>query len=318
VAAAVRVLEASGAALAWETVAAGAGALATHGHVLPPETLASIRRHRIALKGPITTPVGSGFPSVNVSIRKALDLYANVRPVRSLPVPGRRYEDIDLVVVRENTEGLYSGIEHTIVPGVAVSLQVVTAAASTRIGEHAFGLARAQGRRRVTAVHKANILKVGDGLFLACVRAVAERYPDVAYDEAIVDAMSMHLVLHPQRYDVLVTGNMYGDIISDLAAGLVGGLGLVPSGNIGQEIAVFEAVHGSAPDIAGQGIANPAALILSGAMLLRHIGEPERAAAIEQAVRTVVAGPPGTRTRDLGGTATTVELTDAVIAALGS
>jgi isocitrate dehydrogenase (NAD+) len=268
----------------------------------------------VAIKGPLTTPVGKGFTSVNVGIRQSLDLFANVRPVRSLPVAHSR-DGVDLIVVRENTEGLYAGMEHMVVPGVAVSLKIVTEQASTRIGRYAFEMARRQGRRRITAVHKANIMKVSDGLFLDAVRGVARDYPEIEYDEAIVDALCMHLVLHPERYDVLVMDNLYGDIISDLGAGLIGGLGLAPSGNIGDRVAVFEAVHGSAPDIAGQGLANPAALMLSGAMLLRHIGEHERATALETAVRSALAGE--VKTPDVGGSSTTEQMTEAIIAGLG-
>jgi len=315
VAATVRVLDAAGAALAWEPAPAGMGAIASHGDPLPDTTLEAIRRTGVALKGPLTTPVGGGFSSVNVRIRQGLDLYANVRPVKSVPGLASRFDNVDLVVVRENTEGLYSGIEYTATPGVAVSLKVVTERASTRIARYAFELARREGRRHVTAVHKANIMKLSDGLFLDCVRKVGAEYPELVYDEVIVDAMSMHLVLRPERYEVLVMDNLYGDILSDLAAGLVGGLGLTPAGNIGDTGAVFEAVHGSAPDIAGQGIANPTALIRAGAMLLRHLGDQARATAIEDAVQAVLTSE--LRTRDLGGTATTEAFTDAVIAALG-
>jgi isocitrate dehydrogenase (NAD+) len=311
--AAVRVLAATGAELDWRPAEIGLAALEATGDPLPAATLEAIRATGCALKGPATTPIGSGFTSVNVGIRKALDLYANVRPVMSLPGVDSRYEGIDLVVVRENTEGLYSGVEHFVVPGVAVSLKIVTERACTRIGRYAFELARAQGRRRVTAVHKANIMKVTDGLFLDSVRAVAAEFPDLAYDEVIVDAMSMHLVQHPERYDVLVMDNLYGDILSDLAAGLVGGLGLAASANIGEQAAVFEAVHGSAPDIAGQGIANPTAVIRAGGLLLHHLGDHARAEALEQAVVRALGGP--LRTRDLGGTASTEAFADAVIAA---
>ncbi len=314
-AATVRVLEATGVEFEWDPVDAGITAYERCGETLPRSTLDAIVRAKVALKGPVTTPIGTGFASVNVGIRKALDLYANVRPVRSLPVPGCRH-DVDLVVVRENTEGLYSGIEHQLAPGIAVSLNVVTQQASTRIGRYAFELARSQGRRRVTAVHKANILKLADGLFLESVRAVSRDFPDIAYDEAIVDAMSMHLVLHPQSYDILVTGNLYGDIMSDLAAGLVGGLGLAPSANIGERVAVFEAVHGSAPDIAGRGLANPAALILSGALLLRHVGQHELGARLEAAVTAALATD--ATTPDVGGSGTTDSFADAVIAQLAA
>jgi isocitrate dehydrogenase (NAD+) len=316
VAAAVRVLEATGAELLWEPAAAGLTALEETGEPLPAATLDSIRATGVALKGPTTTPIGTGFTSVNVGIRKALDLYANVRPVYTLPGVESRYENVDLVVVRENTEGLYSGVEHYVVPGVAVSLKIVTEKACTRIAQYAFDLARSQGRHRVTAVHKANIMKLTDGLFLDSVRAVAADFPDIQYDEAIVDAMSMHLVQAPERFDVLVMDNLYGDILSDLAAGLVGGLGLTPSANIGENAAVFEAVHGSAPDIAGQGIANPTAVIRAGAMMLHHLGDHARAAALEHAVVAAVAG--SVRTRDLGGSASTEEFADAVMAAFGA
>jgi isocitrate dehydrogenase (NAD+) len=312
-AAAVRVLEATGLPFTWEVAEAGAAALADHGDVLPQSTLDTIVRCRTALKGPIATPVGKGFASVNVGIRRALDLYANVRPVKSLPVAGSR-PDVDLVVVRENTEGMYSGVEHIVVPGVAVSLKIVTERASTRIATYAFELARRQGRRRVSAVHKANIMKLTDGLFLESARAVAREYPDIDYEEVIVDAMGMHLVLHPGHADVLVMGNLYGDIMSDMAAGLVGGLGLTPSGNIGDRVAVFEAVHGSAPDIAGQGVANPAALILSAAMLLRHLGEGAMGEAVANAVSAALAGT--VKTPDVGGSARTDEFASAVIDAL--
>jgi isocitrate dehydrogenase (NAD+) len=311
-----RVLEATGVGLRFEEAVAGHGAFEATGDPLPPDTLAAIRHHGTALKGPLTTPVGKGFRSVNVRIRKELDLYANVRPIRSRPIKDfrARFEGVNLIVVRENTEGLYSGLEHMVVEGVAESLKIVTTSASRRIGEFAFGLARREGRRHVTAVHKANIMKLSDGLFLDAVRTVAEQHPDVTYDEVIVDAMSMKMVLHPERFDVLVMGNLYGDIMSDLAAGLIGGLGLAPSGNIGVERAVFEAVHGTAPDIAGRGIANPTALMLSSVMLLRHLGHTEAAAGLERAIDSALAGD--IRTGDLGGSATTAEFAAAVVAAM--
>jgi isocitrate dehydrogenase (NAD+) len=310
------VLEATGVGLRFEEAAAGHGAFEATGDPLPPDTLAAIRHHGTALKGPLTTPVGKGFRSVNVRIRKELDLYANVRPIRSRPIKDfrARFEGVNLIVVRENTEGLYSGLEHMVVEGVAESLKIVTTSASRRIGEFAFGLAMREGRRHVTAVHKANIMKLSDGLFLDAVRTVAEQHPDVSYDEVIVDAMSMKMVLHPERFDVLVMGNLYGDIMSDLAAGLIGGLGLAPSGNIGAERAVFEAVHGTAPDIAGRGIANPTALMLSSVMLLRHLGHTEAAAVLERAIDSALAGD--IRTGDLGGSATTAEFAAAVVAAM--
>lgn len=312
----VRVLEATGIAFEWEEAVAGAGAHALHGDALPRETLEAIQRNGVALKGPLETPISSGYRSANVAIRKQLDLYANVRPIRSRKLAGKqpRFDGVDLIVVRENTEGIYSGIEHLVVPGVAESIKIVTEVASRRIGRFAFELARRNGRRHVTAVHKANIMKVSDGLFLECVRQESKDFPDIEYDEAIVDAMCMRLVLEPERFDVLVMGNLYGDIISDLAAGLIGGLGLAPSGNIGLNTAVFEAVHGTAPDIAGRGIANPSALILSGAMMLEHLGHPDEAAAVDSAVSTALAGP--IRTGDLGGDATTQAFADAVIEAM--
>lgn len=312
----MRVLEATGVAFDWDERPAGTVAHEERGEVLPEDTLAAIREAGVALKGPLQTPVGAGYRSANVAIRKKLDLFANVRPVRSRPIGGAppRFADVDLVVIRENTEGLYSGLEHMVVPGVAESLKIVTERASTRIGTYAMDYARREGRRRVTAVHKANIMKVSDGLFLDSVRAVAERYPDIAYDEAIVDAMSMHLVLHPERYDVLVMDNLYGDILSDLAAGLIGGLGLAPSANVGEGRAVFEAVHGTAPDIAGRGIANPTALILSGKMMLEQLGHAAEAAALERAVGAALDGP--VRTGDLGGSADTQAFADAIIAGL--
>lgn len=312
----VRVLEATGVSFEWEEASAGAGAHALHGDALPQATLDAILRNGVALKGPLTTPVGSGYRSANVAIRKRLDLFANVRPIRSREIAGKppRFDGVDLIVVRENTEGIYSGLEHLVVPGVAESLKIVTEVASRRIGHFAFDLARRDGRRHVTAVHKANIMKVSDGLFLECIRQEAKEFSDIRYDEEIVDAMCMKLVLAPERFDVLVMGNLYGDIISDLAAGLIGGLGLAPSGNIGKNVAVFEAVHGTAPDIAGRGIANPTALILSGMMMLDYLGYAAQAAAIERAVTAALIGP--IRTGDLGGDATTQAFADAVIEAM--
>ena len=314
--AAVHALEATGAPLRFVEAAAGQGAFEVTGDPLPAATLAAIREHGVALKGPLTTPVGQGFRSVNVRIRKDLDLYANVRPIRSREIKGfrPRFEGVDLIVIRENTEGLYSGLEHMVVEGVAESLKIVTTAASRRIGEFAFALAEREGRAHVTAVHKANIMKLSDGLFLSAVREVSDRHPEVSYDEVIVDAMSMKLVLHPERFDVLVMGNLYGDIMSDLAAGLIGGLGLAPSGNIGAEAAVFEAVHGTAPDIAGRGIANPTALMLSSVMMLRHLGHAAEATRLERAIDSALAGD--VHTGDLGGSATTAEFAEAVVAAM--
>ena len=310
-AAVVRILEAAGLRAEWEPQLAGVRAIEPHGSPMPAELLESIERTKVALKGPVTTPVGGGFTSVNVGLRKALGLFANLRPVWNIPSVPSRYEGIDLVIVRENTEDLYSGLEHEVVPGVVESLKIITEVASTRIARFAFEYARKHGRKRVTAVHKANIMKMGDGLFLKCVRTVGETYPDIVCDERIVDAACMHLVMNPAQFDILLMPNLYGDIVSDLCAGLVGGLGVVPAANLGEEIGVFEAVHGSAPDIAGKGVANPTALLLSALLMLRHIGEGPMADRIMNAVSATLAE--GTvRTRDLGGTATTVEYADAI------
>ena len=275
--------------------------------------LESIKRNGVALKGPIETPVGTGHPSVNVDLRKALDLYANLRPLRTLPGVKSRFQSVDLVVVRENTEDLYSGLEHVVVPGVVESLKIITERASTRIALFAFDYARAQGRRRVTAVHKANIMKLSDGLFLDCCRLVAKQYPEITYDEIIVDNACMQLVLDPTRFDVLLLENLYGDIVSDLCAGLVGGLGMAPGANIGEKVALFEAVHGSAPDIAGKNLANPMALVLSAAMMLDHLGEAAAARRVREAVYSVLREG-ATLTRDLGGTATTSQVAEAIAA----
>jgi isocitrate dehydrogenase (NAD+) len=310
-AAVVRILEAAGLSVEWESHLAGVLALERHGATLPDDLLASIRRNRVALKGPVTTPVGGGFTSVNVGLRKALDLFANLRPVWTIPSVPSRYTGIDLVIVRENTEDLYSGLEHEVVPGVVESLKIITAGASTRIARFAFDYARKHGRTRVTAVHKANIMKLGDGLFLRSVQSVAEQYPDITCDDRIVDAACMHLVMNPSQFDILVLPNLYGDIVSDLCAGLVGGLGIVPAANLGTEIGVFEAVHGSAPDIAGKGLANPTALLLSAVLMLRHIDEGAIADRVMAALNGVLAED-GVRTRDLGGTASTGEFTEAV------
>ena len=306
----VRILETAGLEAEWESHAAGVLALERHGATLPSALLDSVLRNKVALKGPVTTPVGGGFTSVNVGLRKALDLFANLRPVWTIPTVPSRYQGVDLVIVRENTEDLYSGLEHEVVPGVVESLKVITEEASTRIGKFAFEYARKHGRKRVTAVHKANIMKMSDGLFLRCIRQVAERYPDIPSDDRIVDAACMMLVMNPSQFDVLVMPNLYGDIVSDLCAGLVGGLGVVPSANLGTGIGVFEAVHGSAPDIAGKSVANPMALLLSAVLMLRHINEGEVADRIVAALGQTLSG--GTRTRDLGGTASTIEFTDAV------
>src|SRR5256714_1952362 len=308
----VRIIEASGVDIQWETHYAGAQALEKFGETLPQELLNSIRRNKVALKGPITTPIGKGFTSVNVGLRKTLDLYANLRPVRALPNVPCRYPELDLIVVRENTEDLYSGLEHIVVPGVVESLKIITEKASTRIARFAFEHAKRESRKKVTAMHKANIMKLSDGLFLECFRLVSASYPEITADDKIVDNACMQLVMRPQQFDVMLLENLYGDIVSDLCAGLVGGLGLVPGANIGEKGAVFEAVHGSAPDIAGQGIANPTALLQSGIMMLRYIAEREAADCIEHAMLAVfIEGR--VRTRDIGGTAKTAEFADAII-----
>jgi isocitrate dehydrogenase (NAD+) len=311
----VRIIEASGVEVSWETHYAGAQALEKFGSTLPEELLESIKRNRVALKGPITTPVGKGFTSVNVGLRKALDLYANVRPVRALPNVESRYPELDLVVVRENTEDLYSGVEHVVVPGVVESIKIITEKASTRIARYAFEFARREGRGKVTAIHKANIMKLSDGLFLDCFRNVAKDYPEVEADDKIVDNACMQLVMRPAQFDVMLLENLYGDIVSDLCAGLIGGLGLVPGANIGELGAVFEAVHGSAPDIAGQGIANPTALLMSGILMLRHLGEREAADRVERAMLKVYTDG-RVRTRDVGGTSRTNEFARAVVEAM--
>jgi isocitrate dehydrogenase (NAD+) len=313
-AAVTSVLDATGVAIEWDRHDAGVTAFENTGQTLPQELLDSITRNKVALKGPCTTPIGEGFTSVNVGLRKALDLYANLRPVRNLPGVASRWTNVDLIIVRENTEDLYAGLEHVIVPGVVESLKIITADASTRIAEFAFQFAAREHRKKVTAVHKANIMKLGDGLFLDSVRGVAGRFPDVTYEERIVDAACMHLVMRPEQFDVLVLPNLYGDIVSDLCAGLVGGLGVVPGANLGNDVAVFEAVHGSAPDIAGQDRANPTALLLSAVMLLRHIGEADAASRVMAALERVLAGQ--VRTRDIGGTASTTEFARAIREAL--
>jgi isocitrate dehydrogenase (NAD+) len=313
----VKILETAGLDVEWESYPAGVLAVEAYGETLPKPLLESIRRNKVALKGPVTTPVGGGFTSVNVGLRKALELYANLRPVWNLASVPSRYQGVDLVIVRENTEDLYSGLEHEVVPGVVESLKIITREASTRVAKFAFEHARKHGRKRVTAVHKANIMKMGDGLFLESVRAVAKNYPDITSDDRIVDAACMHLVMNPSQFDVLLLPNLYGDIVSDLCAGLVGGLGVVPAANLGTEIGVFEAVHGSAPDIAGKSIANPTALLLSALLMLRHINEGEIADRIMQALNDVL-GEGKVRTRDLGGQSSTIEFTDAVCRKLPS
>jgi isocitrate dehydrogenase (NAD+) len=308
-----RVLDASGVAFEWEVVDAGEAMIATHGTPLPESVLDSIRRNGVAIKGPITTPIGAGFRSVNVTLRQALGLYANLRPARSMAGLATRYDDVDLVIVRENTEDLYIGIEHMVGPDAAESIKIITRAASERIARYAFEYAVANGRRKVTAVHKANIMKLSDGLFLESCRTVAAEYEGrIEFEDRIVDNMCMQLVQKPELYDVLVLPNLYGDIVSDLCAGLVGGLGVAPGANIGTTAAVFEAVHGSAPKYAGMNRANPTALILSGVLMLRHLGYPEAADRVETALRNVVAEGRAT-TADLGGSAGTREFADAII-----
>lgn len=315
-AAACRVIEAAGVPIEWETFEAGSEVMTKYGTPVPEEAITAIARNRVALKGPITTPIASGFASANVMLRRRLNLYANVRPARTIPGVPTRYDNVDLVVIRENSEDLYSGLEHIVVPGVVESLKIITETACLRIGRYAFEHAREYGRHKVTAVHKANIMKLADGLFLECLRRIAREFPDIEYQELIVDNTCMQLVMRPEQFDVLVMENLYGDIVSDLCSGLVGGLGLTASANIGEGgIAVFEAVHGSAPDIAGRNLANPTAVILSAAMMLHHIGEADAAARIEKAVLDTLAHP-DCRTGDLGGSATTTGFTEAVIARL--
>jgi isocitrate dehydrogenase (NAD+) len=311
VAATVRVIEATGVDIEWETQILGAQAQEKFGTTIPESTIESIKRNKVALKGPQMTPVGKGFTSVNVGLRKALDLYANVRPIKTLPNVPSRYSDVDLVIVRENTEGLYAGLEHTVIPGVVESLKIITEKASTRIAKYAFEYARVNGRKKVTCVHKANIMKLSDGLFLECFEKVAQDYPEIEADNKIVDNCCMQLVIRPEQFDVLVLENLYGDIVSDLCAGLIGGLGLAPGANIGEQGAVFEAVHGSAPDIAGQGIANPTAILMSGLLMLRHLGEHDAANRAEKAMLDVYAEGKSI-TRDLGGTAKTDEFARAI------
>jgi isocitrate dehydrogenase (NAD+) len=307
----VTIFKHAGLDIEWDRQDAGVIAFKKYGQSLPAQLIDSVRRNTVALKGPVTTPIAEGFTSVNVGLRKALDLYANLRPVRNLPGVRSRFESVDLIIVRENTEDLYAGLEHEIVPGIVESLKIITEKASTRIARFAFEHARAFGRARVTAIHKANIMKLSDGLFLESCRTVAREFAGITYDERIVDAACMHLVMHPEKLDVLLLPNLYGDIVSDLCAGLVGGLGVVPGANIGTDAAVFEAVHGSAPDIADRNVANPTALLLSGLLMLDHVGERAAAERIRGALARVLAAGI-VRTRDLGGTAHTTEFTDAI------
>jgi len=310
-----QVVEAAGADIQWVEALAGAAAAERCGDPLPDETLDLVRKYRVALKGPCATPIGKGYRSINVRLRKGLDLFASIRPVRTLPGMTLPYKDVDLVVVRENTEGLYSGLEHVIVTGVVESVRIITRVACERIVRYAFELARWQGRRRVTFCHKADVLPMSDGLFLATARAVADDYPFLEFEEMPVDALCLNLALDPTRFDVLVMENLFGDVISDLCAGLVGGLGLVPGANLGTKYSMFEAVHGTAPDIAGKGLANPIALIRSAALMLEHIGQRRSAERIEQSVRRTLEARRGL-TRDLGGDGTTASITGELIANL--
>jgi isocitrate dehydrogenase (NAD+) len=313
----VRILEATGVKFEWETFMAGAEAFEKYKEYIPKDLNDSIERTRVGLKGPVTTPIGGGFASINVELRKRFELYANFRPIRNLPHIPTRYPDVDLIIIRENTEGLYSGIEHEVVPGVVESLKIITAKASTRIARFAFDYARKNKRKKIHAIHKANIMKLSDGLFLRCSRAVAKEYPEIAYGEHIVDNTCMQLVMNPYQYDMLVLENLYGDIISDLCAAFVGGLGLVPGANFGDACAIFEAVHGSAPDIAGKDLANPTALLRSALLMLRHLGEREAALRVRTALERVYR----TRdrlTRDVGGKAGTSQFADAVIEEMNS
>jgi isocitrate dehydrogenase (NAD+) len=311
-----RVLAAAGVPIEWEAHDAGAAVADKRGTTLPTEVLESIRRNKVALKGPIGTPIGKGFRSVNVTLRQALDLYANVRPVKSLSGVEPKFDGTDVVIIRENTEDLYAGLELMIMPGIAQSIKLITERGSSRICEYAFEYAERMGRRRVTAVHKANIMKLSDGMFLEVFRRVALAHPKIEPAEMIVDATAMQMVKNANKLDVVVTENLYGDILSDLAAGLVGGLGIVPGANIGVDGAVFEAVHGTAPDIAGKGIANPTALIQSGVMMMHHIGEQAAGERIERALVELYRRA-DCRTGDLGGTATTAQFTDALCKLIG-
>ena len=315
VGAAVRILEATGIKFEWERFSVGADAFEESGEYIPKELIASIERTRLALKGPVGTPIGSGFSSVNVALRKKFELYANFRPIKNLPGMETKYPNVDLIIFRENTEGLYSGIEHEVVPGVVESLKIITEKASTRISKHAFAYARKFGRKKIHSIHKANIMKLSDGLFLKCSRAVAKDYPDIEYAEHIVDNTCMQLVMNPYQYDVLLMENLYGDILSDLCAAFVGGLGLVPGANIGADCALFEAVHGSAPDIAGKNLANPTAVLRSSLLMLDYLGEAKASAQITAALEKVYHEKK-TLTRDVGGNAGTSQFADAVIAAM--
>jgi isocitrate dehydrogenase (NAD+) len=313
--AAVRILEATGVKFEWESFAAGADAFAQYHEYIPKELTESVERTRVALKGPVTTPIGGGFSSINVQLRRQFELFCNFRPIRNLPGVATRYPGVDLIIIRENTEGLYSGIEHEVVPGVVESIKIITEKASTRISRWAFEYARKFGRKKIHSIHKANIMKLSDGLFIRCSRNVSKEYQEITYGEHIIDNTCMQLVTNPYQYDMLLLENLYGDIVSDLCAAFVGGLGLVPGANFGHECAIFEAVHGSAPDIAGKGIANPTAVLRSGILMLRHLGEQEAAEKVKQAVHSVYRESKHI-TRDMGGKASTNEFADAVVAAM--
>jgi isocitrate dehydrogenase (NAD+) len=308
----VEIIKAAGVEVEWETHLAGAQALAKYGTTIPKELIDSFEKNKVALKGPVTTPIGEGFASVNVELRQSFDLYANLRPIKNLPGVRSRYQNVDLIVVRENTEGLYSGIEHEVVPGVVESLKIITEKASTRIAQFAFDYARSNERKKIAAVHKANIMKMSDGLFLHCAKQVATRYPEIGFSDVIVDNACLQLVLDPLKFDVLLMENLYGDIVSDLAAGLVGGLGVVPGANLGDTHALFETVHGSAPDIQGKGIANPTAMILAATMMLDRLAENKAATSIQSALESVLTKG-DCLTRDLGGSATTAKFAEAIV-----
>lgn len=310
-----RILEAAGVQIDWEELEGRTDKSTDQGQFINKEAVESVRRNRVALKGPMATAIAGGAPSVNVALRKTLDLYANLRPVKNLPGVKSRIDNVDVVLVRENTEDLYSGLEHEVVPGVVESIKIITERASTRIAKFAFEYAKRNGRKKIHAIHKANIMKLSDGLFLKSIRTVAAQYPDIEYKELIVDNACMQIVMNPQQFDMLLLPNLYGDVMSDLAAGLVGGLGVVPSANIGENSAMFEAVHGTAPDIAGQGLANPTALLMSSILMLDHLGERSAARRIEAALEKVYREGKHT-TRDVGGNANTKEFTDALIAAI--
>jgi isocitrate dehydrogenase (NAD+) len=312
----VRILEATGVKFAWERFAAGAEAFEIYHEYLPAALIDSIERTHVALKGPVTTPIGGGFKSINVTLRKKFELFANFRPIKNLPGLETKWPGLDLIVVRENTEGEYVGLEHEVVPGVVEAIKVITEKGSTRVSKFAFEFARKHGRKKIHCIHKANIMKLSDGLFLRCAREVAEGFPEVQYFEHIIDNTCMQLVMNPHQYDMLLLENLYGDIVSDLCAGLVGGLGLVPGANLGTDCAIFEAVHGSAPDIAGKDLANPTALLQSAILMLRHLDEFAAADRVQKAMETVYTEHK-TLTRDVGGRAGTAQFTDAILAAMG-